>query len=116
MFLGFIHEYFSKCFIGRTDAEAPVLWPPDAKSWLTEKDPDAGKDWGKKKKGMVGNEMVRQHKWLNRHEFEQTLGDSGRQRSLALQYMRGVSKSYDLSTKQQQLWQMWFNMNMTMSH
>ena len=33
-------------FTGRTDAEAPILWPPDVKSWLTEKDPDAGKDWG----------------------------------------------------------------------
>jgi len=40
-------------FIGRTDTEAktPTLWPPDAKSWLTGKDPDAGKDWGQKKKG-----------------------------------------------------------------
>ena len=43
----------SRVFIGRTDAEAetPILWPPDAKSWLTEKDPDAGKDWRKKEKG-----------------------------------------------------------------
>ena len=40
--------------IGRTDAEAeaPILWPPDVKSWLTWKDPDAGKDWGQEKKGM----------------------------------------------------------------
>ena len=42
-------------FFGRTDAEAesPILWPPDAKSWLVGKDPDAGKDWGQEKKGMT---------------------------------------------------------------
>ena len=47
-------------FIGRIDAEAetPVLWPPDAKSWLTWKDPDAGKDWGQEEKGMTEDEMV----------------------------------------------------------
>jgi len=38
-------------FIGRTAAEAPILWPPDVKSWLIRKDPDAGKDWGKKRRG-----------------------------------------------------------------
>ena len=47
-------------FIGRTDAEAetPVLWPPDAKSWLIGKDPDAGKDWGHEEKGAKEDEMV----------------------------------------------------------
>ena len=47
-------------FIGRTDAkaEAPTLWPPDAKNWFTEKDPDAGKDWRQKEKGVTENEMV----------------------------------------------------------
>ena len=47
-------------FIGRTDAEAesPVLWPPHAKSWLTGKDPDAGKDWEQEEKGTTENEMV----------------------------------------------------------
>ena len=47
-------------FIGRTDAEAEtvMLWPPDVKSWLIGKDPDAGKDWGQKKKGMTEDEMV----------------------------------------------------------
>ena len=46
--------------IGRTDAEAeaPILWPPDAKNWLTEKDPDAEKDW-RQKKGMTEDEMDR---------------------------------------------------------
>ena len=47
-------------FIGRTDAEAeaPILWPPDVKSWLIGKDPDAGKDWRKKEKGMTEDETV----------------------------------------------------------
>ena len=46
--------------IGRTDAEAeaPILWPPDAKSWLIEKDPDAGKDWRQKEKSGAEDEMV----------------------------------------------------------
>ena len=69
-------------FIGRTDAEAPVLWPPDVKSQLIGKDPGAGKDW-RQKKGAAEEEMVRQHLWFNRHEFEQTSGGSGGQRSLA---------------------------------
>ena len=41
-------------FIRRTNAEAPILWPPDSKSWLIGKDPDAGKDWGQEKKGWQG--------------------------------------------------------------
>ena len=47
-------------FIGRSDAEAeaPVLWPPDAKNWLIGKDPDAGKDWRQKEKGAAEDEMV----------------------------------------------------------
>ena len=53
-------ENQSWMFIGRSDAEAeaPVLWPPDAKSWLIREDPDAGKDWRKKEKGMTEDEMV----------------------------------------------------------
>ena len=68
-------------FIGRTDAEAPILWPPDVKSWLIGKDPDAGKDWGQEEKGMTEDEMVGH--WHDGHEFEQTLGDSEGQGSLA---------------------------------
>ena len=58
---------------GRTDAkaEAPILWPPDSKSWLTGKDPDAGKDWRQEEKGMTEDEMVGWHHRLNGHEFEQ---------------------------------------------
>ena len=62
-------------FIGRTEAEAAILWPPDAKSWLTEKDLDAGKDWGQKK-GVTEDKMARWHHQLNGHESEQTLGDT----------------------------------------
>ena len=57
-------------FIGRTDAEAPTLWPPDAKSWLIWKDPDAGKDWRQKEKGTAEDEMVGCHHRLNGYEFE----------------------------------------------
>jgi len=62
----------SRIFIGRTDTEAetPILWPPDAKNWLIWKDPDAGKYWRQEKKEMTKNEMVRWHHWLNGHEFE----------------------------------------------
>ena len=58
-------------FIGRTDAEAetPILWPPDAKSWLIWKYPDPGKDWGQEEKGTTEDEMVGWHHWLNRHGF-----------------------------------------------
>ena len=59
-------------FIGRNDAEAetPILWPPDVKSWLIWKDPDAGKDWRREKKEMAKDEMVGCHHRLNGHEFE----------------------------------------------
>ena len=63
-------------FIGRTDAEAetPILWPPDAKNWLTGKDPDAGKDWRQEEKEIKEDEMVGWHPQLDRREFEQALG------------------------------------------
>ena len=63
-------------FTGRTDAETPILWPPDAKSWLTGKDPDAGKDWRREEKGVTDDKMVGWHHQLNGREFEQTPGDS----------------------------------------
>ena len=61
-------------FIGRTDAEAPILWPPDAKSWLIGKDPDAGKDWRQEEKWVIEDKMVGWHHQLNGHDFEQTPG------------------------------------------
>ena len=71
-------------FIARTDAEAeaPILRPPDAKNWLTEKDPDAGKDWRWENR-MTEDEMVGWHHQLNGQEFEQAPGDSEGQGSLA---------------------------------
>ena len=57
--------------IGRTDVEAetPIFWPPEAKSWLIWKDPDVGSDWGQEEKEMTEDEMVRWHHQLNGHEF-----------------------------------------------
>ena len=59
------------------------LGPPDVKSWLIGKDPDAGKDWRPKEKGTTEDEMVGWHHWLTRHELERTLGDSEGQGSPA---------------------------------
>ena len=58
--------------VGRTDveAEAPILWPSDAKTWFMKKDPDPGKDWRWEEKGTTEDETVGWHHWLNRHEFE----------------------------------------------
>ena len=70
-------------FTGRADAKALILWPPDVKSWLIGKDPDAGKDWGQEEKGVTEDEMVGGHHWLSVHDFEQTLGDGEGQGSLA---------------------------------
>ena len=63
-------------FIGKTDVEAetPILWPPDAKSWLIWKDPDAKKDWEQEEKGTTEDEMVGWHYWLDEHGFGWTLG------------------------------------------
>ena len=72
-------------FIGRTDVdtETEILWPPDAKSWLIGKDPDAGKDWGQKEKGMTEDEMVGCHHRHNGREFEWTPGVGDGQGGLA---------------------------------
>ena len=70
-------------FIGRTDAEASILLPPDAKNWLLRKDPDAGKGWRQEEKGMTEYEMVGWHQWLDGHEFEQALRVGDGQGSLA---------------------------------
>ena len=55
-------------------AEAPILWPPDAKHWLVRKDPSAGKDWRQEEKGMTEDEMVGWHHRLDGHEFKQAPG------------------------------------------
>ena len=69
-------------FTWRSDAEASILWPPDTKSLLTEKDPDAGKDWGQETKRATEDKMVGWHHQLNGHESEQTPGNSERQGSV----------------------------------
>ena len=75
----------SQVFIGGTDVEAetPILWPPDAKSWLIWKDPDAGKDWRQEEKGMTEDEMVEWHHQLSGHEFGWTPGAGDGQGVLA---------------------------------
>ena len=71
-------------FTGRTDAEAeaPIIWPPDGKSQLIGKDPDAGRDWRQEEKGTTEDEMVGWDHQLNGHEFEQAPGDGEGQGSL----------------------------------
>ena len=86
--------------IGRTDTEAPILWPPDAKNWLIWKDPKAGKDWWREK-GMTEDEMVGWRHWLNGHEFERTLGDGEGQWSLACCSSRIMT--YHLNNKNKQV-------------
>ena len=72
-------------FFGRNDAKAetPVLWPPHAKSWLTGKDSDAGRDWGQEEKGMTEDEMAGWHHWLNGRESGWTPGVGDGQGALA---------------------------------
>ena len=81
-------------FIGRTDVEAetPILWPPDAKSWLIWKDPDAGKDRRQGKKGTTEVEMVGWHHRLNGHEFESTPGVGDGQGGLVCCSLRGYKE------------------------
>ena len=75
------------------EAEAPILWSPDVESWLTGKNPDAGKDWGQEEKGVTEDKMVGWHHSLNGHGFEQTWGDSeGQEAWCAAVY--GVTKSW----------------------
>ena len=89
--------------IGRIDAEAgaPILWPPNAKSQITGKDPDDGKDWGQEEKGAIEDEMVGWHHWLNRPESKQTLGHNEGQGSLACCSSWGFRVRYDLPTEKQ---------------
>ena len=96
-------------FIGRTDAkaEAPILWPPDAKNWLIGKDPHAGKDWRQEEKGMTEDEMVGWHHRLNGHEFEQALGVGDGQGSLACCSPLGCRVRHDLATKLNYIRKIW---------
>ena len=93
-------------FIGRTDTEAetPILWPPDLKNWLLGKDPDARKVWKQEEKGTTENEIVRWHHWLNGHEFEQALGVADWQGSLVCCSPWSCKES---DTTEQQNWTNW---------
>ena len=99
-------------FIGKTDAEAeaPILWPPDVKNWLTGKDPDAGKDWRQKQKGAIEGEMVGWHQWLNRHEFEQAPGvGEGKPGVLQSMGLQRVGHDWVTEEKQQNLSEIWID-------
>ena len=89
-------------FIGRTDAEVPILRPPDAKSQLPGKHLEAGKDWRQKEKQAAENEMVRWHHSFNGYEFEQTPGDNGGQEPGVLQSMGSQRARHDSANEQQQ--------------
>ena len=91
-------------FIRMTNAEAPVFWPPDVKSWLIGKVPEAGKDWGQEEKGATEKEMVGWHHQCNGHELGQSLGDSEGQGGLACCSPWGHKES-DMTG--------WLNNNMT---
>ena len=72
-------------FIGRSavEAEGPIVWPPDAKTQVIGKDPDAGEDWRQAQKGTTKDKMIGWNHWLNAHEFEQAPGDGEGQGCLA---------------------------------
>ena len=80
-----LKEISPKYSFGRTvaEAETPILWPPDAKSWLIWKEPDAGRDWGQEEKGMTEDEIAGWHHWPDGRESEWTPGVSDGQRGLA---------------------------------
>ena len=81
-------------FIERThtEAEAPILWPLDAKNWLIGKDPGTGKDWWQEEKVMAEDELVGWHHQLDGHEFEQAPGDGGGQGSLMCYSLWGLKQ------------------------
>ena len=77
-------------FIGETyaEAEAPILWPPDRKSWVTGKDPDAGKDWGQEETWSTVDELLEWHHWLNGYELERV-----KDREACYATVHGVTRS-----------------------
>ena len=86
------------------DAEAPIHWPPDVKSQVIGKDPDAGKDWGQEEKGTTEDEMVGWHHQLNGHEFWASSGRWWRTgKPGVLQRMGSQRGGHDWATEQQQL-------------
>ena len=101
--------------IRSTDAEAPLLWPPDAKNWLIRKYPDGGKDWRHEEKMITEGKMIWWHHQLNGHEFDQALGDDEGQEVLHAA-VHGVPKSwtwlnnYSLTTRcNKHTWNAWIH-------
>ena len=92
----------------RTDAEAetPILWPPDEKSWLIWKDPDAGQDWRQEEKGKIEDEMVGWHHWLDGKLWASPGSWSDGQGSLACYSPRGHKES---DTTEQLNWLNWIS-------
>ena len=90
-------------FIGRTDAEAEtlILWPPDGKSWLIGKDPDAGKDWGKEEKEMTEDKVVGWHHRLNRHKITKSRRQWRTGKPGMLPFMGWQRVRHDLAPEQQ---------------
>ena len=82
-----------------TEAETPVLWPPDEKNWVLGKDPDAGKDWRQEKRGTTEDEMVGCHHWFDGHDPEQVLGVGDGQGSLACCSPWGRRVGHDWATE-----------------
>ena len=93
-------------FTGRTDGEAetPILWPPDVKSWLIRKGPDAGKDWGQEK-GTTEDKIVGWHHRLNGHGFGWTPGVGDGQGGLGCWGSRGRRVRHDWATELN--WMIW---------
>ena len=91
-----------------TKAEAPILWPFDAKNQLIGKDPDAGKDW-KQEKGTTEDEILGWHHRLDGHEFEQALGDGDGQGSQAFMGLQRVGHDWATELKRLQKWSMALN-------
>ena len=90
-------------FTGRIDAEAPVLWPPDAKNWHTGRDPDPGRDQGGlEEKGTAEDGMAGWHHWLDGRELEQTMEDTEGQGGLACCSPWDRRVRHDWATAQQQ--------------
>ena len=94
-------------FIGRTDAEAetPILWPSDVKSWLIWKDPNSGKDWGQEEKGMTEDEKVGWHHRLNGHGFGRTPGDGWTGRPGVLRFMGSQSIRHNWANELTEIFQ-----------